>query len=441
LGAFYTKFDAHGYSREFTPHFSQYLFDNQPPYFSVSPRADDLEYYSDGTTDLTEGAIYGELGYDITPRWNVTVGGRWYQYDLNTTLAVDFPLLNTQLGVYPDGVIDLVYEPGAQSDEGFLWKFNTSYEFSDDFLAYFTRSEGYRIGNANGVAPCDPNIPTQTVCGQPDEIEYSSDTTVNYELGVRSEWLDGRLVVNGAIFHIDWEGPQVQGATLVGLQPIIKNGAGAETEGFEVNFDFDVTDRFSVRGSYSYTRAELTADSPNLITITNSANGFMLPALTGDPVIDAPFQPFYDAGGVAGDPLPSYRIPGLAGDRLPGSPETQYSLFFNYNLPMASGAQWDFSYWFAGIGDVEQLTGGHGTTLPAYAIHNASVRYDTGPWAVMLYARNIWDEFAESGAVSTTRNNVTFTDDLGGTVFVRSHYTDVLPPRQIGVRLTYNWGG
>lgn len=443
VGAFYNQFDQRGTSMEFTPGLSQYLFDDPlgQGYFSVSPRADNLEYISDGTTELREAAVFGELGYDITPRWNVTVGGRWYEYELNTTLAVDFPLLMTQLGVYPDGTIDLVYEPGEQSDDGFLWKFNSSYEFSDNILAYFTRSEGYRIGNANGVAPCDPMNPTQTVCGQPDELEYSSDTTTNYELGVRTTWLGGRLIVNGSIYHIDWEGPQVQGATLVGLQPIIKNGAGAQSEGFEVAFDWDVTERFTVRGSFSYTQAELTSDSPNLITITNSANGFVLPALTGDPVVDAPFQPFYDNGAVAGDPLPSYRIAGREGDRLPGSPETQYSLFFNYNLPGAGDTDWDFSYWLAGIGDVEQLTGGWGTRLPAYAIHNASARYDAGNWSVMLYAKNIWDEFAESGAVSTTRNNVSFTDDAGGPVFVRSHYTDVLPPRQIGVRFTYDWGG
>lgn len=443
VGAFYSKFDEQGTSREFTPGLSEYLF-NDPlgmGYFSVSPRADSLEYISDGTTDLTESAIYGEVGYDVTPQWNVTVGGRYYQYDLQTTLAVDFPLLNTQLGTYPDGTIDLVYEPGEQSDEGFLWKLNTSYRFTDDLLAYFTRSEGYRIGNSNGVAACDPNSTTQTVCGQPDEIEYVADTTVNYEIGLRSEWLDGRLVVNGALYHIDWEGPQVAGATLVGLQPITKNGEGAQTEGIEINFQYQVTDRFSMRGSYSHTTAELTAFSPNLITLTNSENGFVLPALTGDPAADEPFLPFYARGDAQGDPLASYRVAGLEGDRLPGSPEYQYSLFFNYNLPTASDGEWDFSYWFAGVGDVFQATGGRATNLPSYSIHNAAIRLDGGAWAVTLYGKNIWDEFAESGAVSSTRSNVTFTDDAGGTVFVRSHYSDVLPPRQIGVRLTYDFGG
>jgi hypothetical protein len=79
--------------------------------------------------------------------------------------------------------------------------------------------------------------------------------------------------------------------------------------------------------------------------------------------------------------------------------------------------------------------------LPAYSIHNASARLSGASWSLTFYAKNIWDEFAESGAVSSTRNNLTFTDDAGGPVFVRSHYTDVLPPRQIGLRMTYDWGG
>jgi outer membrane receptor protein involved in Fe transport len=443
VGAFYNKFENYGSSKEFTPHFSQYLFDDPLGfgYFSVSPRADNLEYYSSGTTDLIETAAYGEIGYDIAPGWNVTLGGRYYKYELDTTLAVDFPLLNTQLGVYPDGTVVLDYVPGAQDDSGFLWKFNTSYRASDDFLVYFTRSEGYRIGNSNGVEPCDPNVPTQTVCGQPDEIEFTSDTTVNYEVGLRSQLFDDRLTLNAAIYHIDWEGPQVSGATLVGLQPITKNGAGARTDGIEINFDFDVTERFTMRGSFAANRAELTARSPFLVTLTNSENDFMLPALTGDPAVDAPFIPFYERGDLEGDPLPTYRVDGLEGDRLPGSPEYQYSLFFNYNLPMGGGPEWDFSYWFAGIGDVEQATGARATHLPAYSIHNASARLSGANWSLTLYAKNIWDEFAESGAVSSTSNNVTFTDDAGGVVFVRSHYTDVLPPRQIGLRMTYDWGG
>jgi hypothetical protein len=108
---------------------------------------------------------------------------------------------------------------------------------------------------------------------------------------------------------------------------------------------------------------------------------------------------------------------------------------------MASGAEWDFTYWFAGIGDVEQLTGGNGTNLPAYSIHNASIRYSTPAWAVTLYAKNLWDEFAASGATGSTRSNYIFTDDAGGPVYQRSHYLDALPPRTIGVRFTYDFSG
>ncbi|KAK0349843.1 hypothetical protein LTR94_031436, partial [Friedmanniomyces endolithicus] len=81
----------------------------------------------------------------------------------------------------------------------------------------------------------------QNVCAQPDEMAYASEKTRNYEIGIKSQLLDRRLTLNGAVFYIDWQDPQVSGATLVGLSPITKNGEGAETKGFEVSFDAAVT--------------------------------------------------------------------------------------------------------------------------------------------------------------------------------------------------------
>ena len=209
-GVFYSDFRQDGFSKEFTPHFSQYLFDT---YGGGDVRPDDLEYDSVTYEKLIEEGVFGELGLDVTPKWNVSLGGRWYRYDLRTRSATDFPLLNTAyFGAGPTD-ITLDFEPANQKDDGFLWKFNTSYKFTDEVMTYFTRSEGFRIGNSNGLEACTGG-PGQTVCASPGEEAYGPDTTVNYEMGARTRVFDHRLTLNGSVFHIDWQKPQVSSGDL-----------------------------------------------------------------------------------------------------------------------------------------------------------------------------------------------------------------------------------
>lgn len=96
------------------------------------------------------------------------------------------------------------------------------------------------------------------------------------------------------------------------------------------SFNATITERFSLRGSYSYAHAELTDAAPNLIT-----------------ALDPPgFGTVY--------------VDGQEGDRLPGSPKYQASLYAEYNLPLSNGLDLNFAYGFTASGDVLTRTGGRG---------------------------------------------------------------------------------
>ncbi|MES2032599.1 MAG: TonB-dependent receptor [Pseudomonadota bacterium] len=406
VGGFYNKAEGEGSSKEFTP--------GLPAYWGIN-RPDALEYYSVSKTELTESAFFGEVSYRITPAWQVTVGARKYQYELKTADAVDFPLFNSGSGAGPDDIF-LAFEDGGQDDDGWLFKFNTSYDLSDDVLLYATISEGYRIGNSNGVGPCpDPLPPTQIACGLPNEMAYFPDKTLNYEFGIHSQWFDKRLTLNGAWYYIEWKDPQVSAATENGLIPITKNGEAAESIGLEFDFAYSVSDRLKVRGNYSYAAARLTETTINLIPSFNPP-GFQS-TIT------------YENG--------------EAGDRLPGSPEHEGSLFVEYNLPLSNGMELDFAYGFSAISDVLTRMGGKGggITLDGFSIHDASVKLSDDDWTVALFVNNLFDEYAETGARATPASNQIVTDDNGDNVYARSFYTSVLPPRSIGVRFTRKFGG
>lgn len=322
-------------------------------------------------------------------------------------------------------------ERTGQSDEGTLYKFNTAYKFTEDFLGYLTVSEGYRIGDSNGIADCpafDPLAPNvQGACalapGQQfgpnagdvstrDERQYLPDTTTNYEVGFKSTLAGGRVTLNGAAYYVEWTDPQLTSATINASLPITVNADGAESKGVEFNGQWIVSDALSLRGSYSHTEAALTAAAPGLV-------GSITPPGFGTVLID-----------------------GRDGDRLPGSPEDQFSVFGTYVHDLVGGRTLTFHGGYAWQGEVLTRTGdlGDGITLDSYGVANASAVYDTGPWSATLFVNNLFDEYYETGVVSTPLFNQVLTDSDGGPVYTRSFYTFVGAPRAIGVRFNYKFG-
>jgi iron complex outermembrane receptor protein len=411
-GLFFQDFEQpDGDSREFTPEYDAYLGGSRP---------DDLEYISVLYEDLTEKALFGEIGFQITDRWDVTIGARYYDFSFNTLGDQDTPLANTIFFGAPPNSINLNLQPTTLDDSGSLFKFNTSYRFNDDVLGYFTISEGYRFGAANGIAACDPNAgPTQNVCATPEEYQYFPDTTTNYELGLRSQWADGRLTLNGALYYIDWQDPQLASVTLSGSQPITKNGEGAETSGIELSLDAEVTDRFNLGMSYSHSKAELTEVAPGLIREFT--------------------PPGFGPGGNY-DGLDAVYLAGQPGDRLPGSPEDQATVYLGYEWTLSS--RWDlkFNYGISAIGDVITTTGlrGGGETLGGFSLHHASAVFSGGPWEFTVYAQNLLDKYAVTGVRSRRAFVQTLADENGDPVRVRSYAQQMVRPREIGVRFTWN---
>ncbi|MEM0929645.1 MAG: TonB-dependent receptor [Pseudomonadota bacterium] len=421
VGLFYNNLETWGSSSEFTPFYGAFA--------GLSERPDNLEYFAQGTTDLEEFAVFGEIGIDLTDKLSVTFGGRYYEYDLETFDRVDFPLFDddfvprTLQQIRDDLESDPLAAEGGQDDDGTLYKVNVSYQATPDILVYGTISEGYRIGNSNGVATCptfDPNDNMQGACaltqGQQfgsgpndfsgrDETQFFADTTTNYELGVKSTLLDGSLQLNGAVYFIDWTDPQVSSATVNASIPITVNADGAESKGVDLSFDWRALDNFRIRGSYSYVNAELTDPVPDLI------RGISPPGF----------------GTVFED--------GEDGDRLPGVPENQFSIFATYDHPFMDG-ELRYNFGYAWQDEVLTRAGGRGDslTLDSYGIADAAIVYDAGDWTASFFVDNVFDTYAETGARATELFNQTVQG-----ANVRSFGTFVAPPRAYGIRFRYNF--
>lgn len=419
VGAYYNKEEDTGDSREFTPGFDQFAVDN---FGGVQLRPDALEYLSVGDTETTEKAIFGEISYEITDEWIVTVGTRFFEYEVVSDSAVDLPLLRTVFsGDAPDSIILELDRTEAKDDDSLL-KFNTSYQITKDFMAYFTLSDGFRIGGANGVALCPDFIDetTQIVCALPDEVLYQADTTTNMELGFKSSWLNNNLILNGALFDVEWKDAQVSGATVNGQQPITVNAQGAEASGVELSARAMLNDYVTAYATYSYTKAELTADAPFLFRVID-------PSDVPEGISPTAVQDYYD---------------GKNGDRLPGSPETQISFGLSYGTEVLGDKYLDIAYGLTYQSDIITKVGlrADGETISGYSIHNLSAKLSGESWAVTLYADNLFDKYAftntrrDAGDIGLANFSYLNSNDPA---LQRNYGHFVLQPRKIGIRFEY----
>jgi iron complex outermembrane receptor protein len=121
---------------------------------------------------------------------------------------------------------------------------------------------------------------------------------------------------------------------------------------------------------------------------------------------------------------------------LPGSPESQFSLFANYDYDLANGNGLRVNAGYSWQGDVISRTGARGNSLklPDYGIANVSAVYAAEDWSVTVYVDNVFDEFAEAGVQSTSLSNQSPLNSS-----VRSFLTQVLRPRTVGARFTYRF--
>ncbi|MCW1430793.1 TonB-dependent receptor [Novosphingobium sp. JCM 18896] len=368
-------------------------------------RPDDLEYISFVNTQTKEKAVYGEGTFSITDKWQVTGGVRYFKYDAFAEGGTDTPLTASGQVRTPYPLAQIIpsrVRSGSTAADGFVWKANTSYKFSEDLMTYFTYSKGYRTGNVNRVAPCIIPLPAgQNVCALPSELAYQPDKTRNIELGVRASLLDKRLQLTGSVYHVKWTGLQVPSRTVNGAVGITVNGSSAVSKGVEFTARVKVTPNLSLQGNYSYTDAYLTADAPGLVVSQGKSYG------------------------------------AFAGDRLPGSSKHAGSAQVTYTQPLANGNEIEANWAVAYKGDVYSRIGlrGNGEVIPSYTTHRASITYRAEHFDFGIYADNIFNKYAITGI----SNDISSFNQVRNGIVERYYAQNILAPRRVGVDFRFRY--
>ncbi len=189
--------------------------------------------------EVTSTSVFGAVYYDLTPRLTATAELRWNEDDANVDFI--FSGLPRQLD---------------NTWEAWLPRVSLDFKWTDDVMLYASAAQGTKPGGFNTA------LGAGTVQLPAELLNFDEEKAWSYELGVKSTLLDRRLILNAALFRIDWTSVQVDDQFIpppptVGAAGYTSNAGKAEIEGFELEARWQATERLSLSTGYSYTPARI----------------------------------------------------------------------------------------------------------------------------------------------------------------------------------------
>ena len=301
-------------------------------------------------------ALYGRATYQFLPDTSITAGLR-YQNDYQSYVFnfVDKSATNSH---------------GSANYDFVAGELSLQHDFTDDIKGYMTYSNGqtgqaYDLEDNQGAASNALN----------GLKPLPSEQVQNYEIGLKTQWLDRRLTINASLFRANYQHYQVQSLTtgaansvpvirLLGIGKVLSQGADLTTT-------YAVTDDLRFSFAATYLDAQML-DYPGAQCFTGqtAAQGCVGGVQDRKGVLPATSKWRLNTSVDYTLPLPSMPFDGT------------FNLLYRYN----SGIKFDL------LGNPNAVQGGYGILNMA-----VGVRDHDGIYSVELFANNLADTHYYNG--------------------------------------------
>ena len=297
---------------------------------------DDLETFDWGEYYDPFYDFADSLNYSFNSDYEASNLAAFGQYDFQLSAA-------TQLSVglrVEQRSTDYMDSNGLQADPAETMsggEISLSHDHSSNLSSFVTLSKGYKAGGFNlGVVP-------------DDRREFDAEAMWNLEAGIKSSWVGDSLHINASIFYAQRKEQQVR--TSFQIDPgdptsfvfFTDNAAEGETLGLEADLRWVVNDSWDLYATIGL----LNAEFDEFVT----------------PQVD------------------------LTGRQQAHAPETSLAVGGRYSHPSGFFARVDYSSRSDFYFDVS-----HDQKSESYELVNARIGYESGGWALQLWARNLFDE-------------------------------------------------
>ena len=311
------------------------------PGFGGPPQGIDAAV-QDSSVDTRNWALFVNANYDLTEQLTLSGGIRYTDEQKDAVIS--------QRVLPGFGLAEVIDESPDRSEDYVTATASLQYRVSDAVATYLTYASGYKSGGFN-----------VDLVRTPDDLPYQEETVDSYELGLKSDLLDGRLRLNLSAFYAKYNDYQVfqfrfdpsSGTTAL----LVSNAASVTTQGFEIEGTALLHEDFSLSVGLGYN--------------------------------DATFDDF-PGGAVDAD---TGALLNVKGNTLPRAPEWTADVTGRYQFTVGSvdsRLMVNYAYrseqFFNPDNRENSRQGGFG-------LLNASLDFDISQrWGVGLYGRNLTDE-------------------------------------------------
>ena len=237
-------------------------------------------------------AVFGQATWNITERARLSLGARYN----DEALSID-----QTVGSFPGTIAEAPAGEIADDTDDQQWsgRIIGELDITPAAMVYASIARGYKGPGSNSL----PSGPSS------GEVFVDPEIPTNYELGIKSQWLDDRLRLNGALYYTQFEDFQASAQVPNAFPPLffLTNAGELETQGVELEMNAQLLPNLGVQASIAYT--------------------------------DAIFSDWTDAPCYSGQTEMQGCVNGiqdLSGADMPNSPDWAFNLGANYFLPIES---------------------------------------------------------------------------------------------------------
>lgn len=171
------------------------------------------QIFFDAAQETESVAAFFDLEWDAASWMSLRLGSRFTK---DTKRLLNRTVQNVDPRVGCEG------ESGEADFDATTLRAGADFPFADNRLVYVSYTEGFKAGGFSGLS-----------CG---DSAYAPEYVDAFEVGLKSQWMDGALQVNAAVF--DYKFTDIQVEKVVGFATEVENAAEASIRGAEASVTY-----------------------------------------------------------------------------------------------------------------------------------------------------------------------------------------------------------